>query len=212
MDKQQESLEAIKEIRNMMEQSSRFVSLSGLAGVVVGCFVVLAVMLFCYQWDISLFHGAYYLHALDAQGNLEPAFVNSMLAYAVGILLISFCTGMFMALRNARKKGLPSWNPATKRMFINLMIPLATGGILCLIMLYQKQIAFLAPFTLIFYGLALIHSSKYSIDHIRFLGLMEIILGLIGCWMVDDGLLIWTLGFGVLHIIYGITFYLKFEK
>lgn len=212
MDKQQEQLEAIKDIRNMMERSSKFVSLSGMAGVIVGCFVILAVTLLCNQLDISIIHSTYYIEAISKKDVSGHSYLTVLMTYALVMLIVSFLTGMFMAMRRARKLGIPVWDAATKRMFINLMIPLVTGGILCLIMLYHQQIAFMAPLTLIFYGLALVNASKYTIDHIRMLGLMEILLGLIGCLMLDYSLLIWTLGFGVLHIFYGITFYLKFEK
>ena len=58
--------------------------------------------------------------------------------------------------------------------------------------------------TLIFYGLALVNASKYTITEIRSLGVIEISLGLVSMWWIGHGLLFWSIGFGILHIVYGI--------
>ena len=65
---------------------------------------------------------------------------------------------------------------------------------------------------LIFYGLALINSSKYTFFEIRYLGIAEIVLGLIASVFVSSGLILWAAGFGLLHIIYGIIMYYKYER
>ncbi len=44
MQDQQANLDHLKEIRNMMERSSRFISLSGLSGVFVGTFALLGAL------------------------------------------------------------------------------------------------------------------------------------------------------------------------
>jgi hypothetical protein len=71
-----------------------------------------------------------------------------------------------------------------------------------------------APSTLIFYGLALVNASKYTLDDIKYLGYCEIILGLLnGIWMsAGNGLLFWCIGFGFLHIVYGVFMHLKYNK
>ena len=69
-----------------------------------------------------------------------------------------------------------------------------------------------APATLIFYGLALVNCSKYTIGEIKYLGLLEIALGLISAIFVGKGLFFWAIGFGVLHIIYGTVMHFKYNK
>ncbi len=96
-------------------------------------------------------------------------------------------------------------------MIINLLIPLVAGGIFCLILIYHKLLFLIASATLIFYGLALINGSKYTLHEIRYLGISEIFLGLLASVFTGYGLVFWTIGFGVLHIIYGILMYLKHE-
>jgi hypothetical protein len=44
------------------------------------------------------------------------------------------------------------------------------------------------------------------------LGICEIGLGLIASIYMGYGLLFWAVGFGVLHIIYGIVMYMKYER
>jgi len=70
----------------------------------------------------------------------------------------------------------------------------------------------IAPVMLVFYGLALINASKYTLNDIRYLGYAETVIGLIACFFVDYGLLAWTIGFGALHIIYGLMMFYKYEK
>ena len=115
-------------------------------------------------------------------------------------------------MRKAKRKGLPVWDSTAKRLLLNLLIPLATGGLFCLVLLYHRQVGMIAPATLIFYGLALLNASKYTLNDIRYLGILEIIIGLIASVYIGYGLLFWAVGFGVLHIVYGIVMYSKYEK
>jgi hypothetical protein len=112
----------------------------------------------------------------------------------------------------ARKKQLPVWDHTTKHLLGSLLIPLGTGGIFCFILWYHGLVLLIAPVTLIFYGLALLNSSKFTVPDIRYLALAEIVLGLLATLLLDDWLFIWAIGFGVLHIVYGIFLYVKYEK
>jgi hypothetical protein len=94
----------------------------------------------------------------------------------------------------------------------NVAIPLITGGVFILIMLYNGHFGLAAPASLIFYGLALIQGSSNTFDEIRYLGFCEIILGLISAFFPGYGLIFWALGFGVLHIVYGVIMYNKYDK
>ena len=103
------------------------------------------------------------------------------------------------------------WDSTARRMVISLFVPLATGGIFCLILLYHHLVFLMAPSTLLFYGLALINASKYTLHEARVLGISEVILGLMAAWLVGYGLLFWAIGFGVLHIFYGLMMYFRYE-
>lgn len=207
-----EQLDALKDIRNMMERSSRFLSLSGLAGVVVGIFALAAVVVTHFLLKSAA--GGMDYPTLFRSGN-DLAIRESLpllLFIFMGILAVSLLTGSLMAIRKAKRLHLPVWDATAKRLAINMFIPLATGGILALILLLQGNYGLLLPVTLIFYGLALVNASKFSIEDIRQLGILETLAGLCAAAFPHLGLLLWAVGFGALHIIYGIWIHSKYER
>ena len=54
------------------------------------------------------------------------------------------------------------------------------------------------------YGLALVNGSHYTLSHIRYLGLAEILLGLLALIFIGQSLYIWMLGFGLFQMVYGL--------
>ena len=211
MDKQFQTLEEIREIRSIMERSSRFQALSGIAGVVIGIFAIAGIAIAYAALGLS-FDGVAY-DAL-AQSQYAPMLSNGvfLLIDALIVLILSALAAIFFAAKNARKKNLPLWDNAARRLFVNFAIPFAAGGTFCAILLYHGHTDLVAPSTLIFYGMALLNASRYSIDDIRYLGIIEIIIGLLAAVFIGHGLIFWALGFGLVHIIYGTRFYFKYEK
>lgn len=212
MSKQPDHLDTLREIRTLMERSSRFQALSGLAGVVVGMIALAGVAAAYIFMKLPLTGDGYQQLAVRADGSLDPAFVRFLLADAVAVLLTSLTVGIAMAVRKARKQQQPVWDMTARRLAANLFIPLVAGGMYCLILLKHGHFGLLAPVTLLFYGLALVNASKYTIDELRYLGLLVVLTGLLAAYWPDYGLLFWGIGFGVLHIIYGLTIYFKYEQ
>ena len=93
-----------------------------------------------------------------------------------------------------------------------MAVPLIAGGLLILILIAKGLIGLIAPFTLLFYGLAVYNASKYTYEEVKVLGLFQVGLGLISAYFVRYGLLCWALGFGVVHIIYGIYMNYRYER
>ncbi len=211
MNKNNEELQALSEIRSLMERSSRFISLSGLSGVFAGLFALLGVWIVCWRYNLSIWIPGYYQLAILDNGELNTGFSLFVFAVAMGVLIASFLTGIILTKRKAKEQDQSIWDPIAKRLLINLMIPLITGGLFCLVLIYHGFVGLLAPVTLIFYGLALINASKYTLEDIRYLGICEIILGLLASYYIGFGLLFWAVGFGLFHIIYGIVMYKKYE-
>lgn len=197
----------LSEIRSMMEKSSRFMALSGLSGVLAGVYAMVAAYL---AYKIFYFSDEIIYNSI-AYGELSDNVIK-LVALATATLILALLTGLFFSYRRAKAHQQKMWDATAKRMLINLAIPLFTGGIFVLIMFSKGAIGLIAPATLIFYGLALVNGSKYTYTDIRYLGIFEIVLGLISCYFIGFGLLFWTLGFGVLHIIYGAVLYFKYEK
>ena len=212
MNKQQEQLETLREIKSYMERSSRFLSLNGLSGVIIGIAAIMGIVAAYLYLGLSPGEPGYYNFATGENGEPVHSFYTFMFTDAILVLIISLLAAGLLTIRKARKKGAPAWDFSARRLLFNLAIPLVTGGLYCLALLYHGQIAFVAPATLIFYGLALVNASKYAIDDLRYLGTGQIITGFVAALVPDYGLLFWVFGFGVLHIVYGITMYLKYEK
>jgi len=194
-------------IRSMMERSAKFISLSGLSGVLAGVYALIGAVAayFVAHYPISAFDYRQY------SINERDTFFK-LLMIAASVLVASLTTGILLSNKKAKKHGLKFWTPASQRLFINLAIPLVSGGILILIMLFTGHFGLAAPASLIFYGLALIQASSNTFDEIRYLGFSEIILGLISAAVPGYGLIFWALGFGVLHIVYGGIMYNKYDK
>jgi len=212
MSKEKEQLDTLSEIRSLMERSSRFISLSGLSGIFSGIFALAGAVAAYYYLKLGLTSNNYYEFAWRDDQTFNPDFFNFFLIDGLLVLFASLATGIFLTVRNSKKQGIKIWDNTAKRLIFNLFIPLATGGFFCLVLLYHGLIGLVAPATLIFYGLALINASKYTLDDIRYLGICEIILGLIASLYIGYGLFFWAIGFGALHIIYGSVMYFKYER
>lgn len=207
-------LEAIQDIRNMMKKSTRFLSLSGLSGVFAGiyalvgayiAYIMLGEFAASFRDDVSRDAG------MSLKERLFGLYVDYVLL-AAAILVASIVTAYVFSNRKAKREGHKLFDHTAIRVLINLCIPLVAGGLFCVALLYHGAIVFIAPCMLLFYGMALINASKYTYDDIRYFGICEIILGLINAFNLGNGLLYWSLGFGVLHIVYGAVMWFKYER
>ncbi|SDX92630.1 hypothetical protein [Flavobacterium degerlachei] len=202
-DKHQEDL---MHIRSMMERSSRFISLSGLSGVFAGL--------------SALVGGTYVYLRLKNLGidylTSENSFYDKDLVlefFLVALIVLFFALtfGIYFTLQKSKKNNHPIWTSTTKNLVINLAIPLCVGFVFCLSLLIHNLFVFIAPVTLLFYGLALINAEKYTFSDIKYLGYLELILGMLSLFFIGKGLLFWIVGFGVLHILYGIILFKKYK-
>jgi hypothetical protein len=211
MEEQNDHLKTLTEIRSLMETSTRFLSLSGLSGVFAGSFALLGAIAAYLFLNLGLCSDNYYIFILGNNGFNVSALIF-FIVDALSVLTLAIVFGLYFTARNARKKGQPIWNQTVKKLVINLFIPLITGGLFCLALLFHHTVYFIAPSMLIFYGLALINASKFTFSMVRYLGLSELLLGLAACFFIGYGILFWALGFGVLHIVYGMLMYNKYER
>jgi hypothetical protein len=219
MTDEKEQLEAIADIRNMMERSTRFLSLSGLSGVFAGIFALAGAGAAYMRLEKALFAAEYTDSLPMLTGPVTSGAIGRgagtftfIFADAVLVLLASLLVGFFFTYRKAKKKGLKVWDGSSRRMAFSLFIPLAAGGIFCLELLHHQMISMVAPATLLFYGMALLNAGKYTFNDIRYLGITEIVLGLVAAWFHGSPLLFWAIGFGLMHIVYGASMWLKYER
>jgi len=194
----------LAEIRSMMERSSKFLSLSGLAGVMAGIYALAGAYI------------AYGVYNFNPDEMVYRSFESSSLPIviflAIATLILAIGTAILLSYRKANRRDEKAWNATSRRMIATMAVPLTAGGIFILILLSKDLIGLIAPSTLLFYGLGLYSASKFTYDDLKYLGLIQMALGLMGTWFIEYGLLLWAVGFGVAHIGYGIYMHLKYER
>lgn len=188
-----------------MNRTTRFISLSGLSGVSTGI-VALAGAYLAYQ---TVFSGSDYLSYQAVE--ISRGDLNNLLLIAIGTLFLAIGGALFFTSRKTKKQNHRVWDIQSRRLLINLLIPLITGGVFCFMLLLKGFVGMLAPLTLIFYGLALVNGSKYTLPEIRNLGIIQVVLGLAAFQFVELGVLFWALGFGVVQIVYGLIIQVKYR-
>ena len=197
----------LAEIKSMMERSTRFLSLSGLSGVMAGIYALIGAGM-AYYW-IYYPNPPYGFRTSYIQ---ESQTLTNLLLTAFAVLALSLGTGWALSQRKSQRSSSKLWTAASKRFFSALLIPLVTGGIFSLALISRGYLIIVAPATLIFYGLALINASHFTLSDIKYLGYCELVLGVATAFFPGYGLLTWTLGFGVLHVIYGTVMYYKYDR
>jgi len=203
-------LRDIKEIKQMMSQSSQFLSLSGLSGILAGIYALI---------------GAYFANSLFENFEKSKIIIDKKYYYPsneeitlqllfIAFLVIAFSilTGIVLSHFKAKKQGEKLWNISTKKLLINFGFPLITGGLFALLLVKKEYYELIAPTTLLFYGLGCINASKNTFRDVRYLGITLVLIGLISTYNDGYGLLFWALGFGVCHILYGSIMYFKYDR
>ncbi len=213
MENSKQHLEALSGIKDLMEKSTKFISLSGLSGVIAGITALIGAFIANLRID-------HYLNSTFTKTRLEMYLSENLMEdlavelfiIATIVLVISVTFGILLTMRESKKNGQHIWGKNSKLLLINLIVPLVAGGIFCLILMYHGLFYLLAPATLLFYGLALFNCGKYTLGEIKYLGILQIMLGLISAVFIGKGLLFWSIGFGILHIVYGALMHFKYNN
>ncbi len=201
-----QSLETLHDIKRMMERSSRFISLSGWSGITAGI-CALAGAAFARQ-RINHYYQSEYRQLTGAITKLK----YDLITIAILTFVAAFILAIFFTYLKSRKEGVAIWGATARRLMWNTFLPLACGGFLIWHLIENDGYGMVGPASLIFYGLALVNGSKYTMGEVRWLGYGEIILGIVNLWFPGRGIIFWSLGFGVLHIIYGFAMWWKYER
>jgi hypothetical protein len=200
--KEQDHARDLLEIRAMMERSSKFVWLSGWAGIIAGFFALAGTYIAYAVFDFNP----------DAIDYRPADGMQNIILLGIAIWVLAAASAVLLSYNQARHRGERLWNATSRRLLMNIAVPFCAGAILIVILIAKGMIGLIAPFSLIFYGLALHNASKYTYGEVRIMGIIQVILGLIGSYFVEYGLWLWALGFGVVHIIYGIYIHFKYNK
>jgi hypothetical protein len=210
MDSKLKYVDDLKSIKKIMEESSRFLSLSGLSGLFAGLTALIggAVAYFLILKSNTLISDGYFMNlSIKETGNIRIQLILDALL----VLIIAIGVSIYFSFRKSLRKGLKIWTPVSRRMLINLLVPLVTGGIFIIILYIETQWQLIVPAMLVFYGLALVSAGKFTYNEVFYLGLFEILTGLVSAIFPGYGIFFWCFGFGILHIAYGLFMYRKYE-
>jgi len=194
----------LAEIKSMMERSTRFLSLSGLSGVLAGVYALLGAAL--------AFYWIYIPNGSPESTNLPNSLLLNLMIVGLVVMLLAVGTAWLFSQKKSKRISQKIWTPSGKRFILSLFIPVAVGGLFCVALIFHEYFLLIVPATLVFYGLGLVNASQFTLSEIKYLGYCQLLLGLISAFLTDYGLIIWVLGFGVMHIIYGTLMHLKYDR
>lgn len=199
--------EELADIKSMMEQSTRFLSLSGISGILAGIYALIASAL-AYYWI--------YFPEFPIGNQIYEVYQNGKITHLMlmGLLLLSLTivTSWAFSRQKSNRNAYPIWTPASKRFVQALAIPVISGGMFCIALIHEGQLILAFPAMLLFYGTGLLNASSFTLNNLKYLGYGQLILGVIAGFVPEWGFVLWTLGFGVFHVIYGSLIYSRYER
>jgi len=192
-------IEDLKEIRSLMEKSTRFLSLSGWSGIMAGVYALI---------------GAYFAHDYASSEHFiaNPNDQFRFLFIGLNVMAAALITGFILTSQKAKKNNQTIFNKTALRMLAHIGFPMVVGFFVWLAFALQGGEQYMAAMFLIFYGLGLINGSKYTLNDIRVLGVANVILGIFALFFTQYGLYFWAAGFGLGHIVYGAYMWLRYER
>jgi len=208
MPNRNEPIQALEEIKQIMDRSSRFVTLSGWSGVAAGICALAAAWLAAKRLNGYVINEADYAPSPVSDNNLN----HDLLLLAIITFAAAFFFAFLFTYLRSRKTGVPVWGFTARKVMINVAVPMIVGALFIWRITDIGMYGLVTPSCLIFYGLALINGSKYTVSEVRYLGYLELVLGIVNLWETRYGLYFWAAGFGVLHILYGIVMWNKYER
>jgi len=197
----------LADIKSMMEQSTRFLSLSGLSGILIGTYALISSAIAYYWIYFPDYPIGESLSEVYGNGNLTP-----LMYLGLGVLGISIATSWWLSRQKSKRNSHQLWTAASRRFLQALFVPVLAGGLFCIALIHQGMLTQAFPAMLLFYGAGLLHASSFTLDNLKFLGYGQIILGVLNAFLPDWGLLLWALGFGVFHLLYGLLVYFKYDS
>lgn len=210
METSRKHLEDLNEIRQIMERSTKFLSLSGWSGIFAGLFAIIGVVVAYIYLDGGNIYYDENLRMLSGDRQISPRVF--LVGDAIVVLILALFSAYYFSLRKAKRMGEKMWSPVTRRLLFHLAVPLVTGGLLSLVLIWQNNVNLVAPLTLVFYGIALVNAGKFTHREIIWLGLAQVVTGLAAAIWQEYGLYFWGIGFGLYHIIYGTALFLKYDR
>ena len=201
-------LRDIAEIRSIMERSTKFLSLSGFAGIGAGAIALVGAWA---AWEMFTADGIV-LNYDATVADLQPDTRISLVLLGVVVLALALVIAWFFSRRLIRRHAEPVNGTVMRQLVLSFAVPILVGAILTLLLFYHGPLWPVVPSMLLFYGLGLFSAGSFTFGEVRTLGMIEILLGLAAALLPEFGLYFWAAGFGVFHIVYGLLFFRKYHQ
>ena len=212
MNNGKEPAQALEEIKQMMDRGSRFVSLSGWSGIAAGICALIAAWVADKKLDQYGINKIDYSKSGYTNNGDFLQFQRDLVILAVITFIAAFSLAFLFTWLRSRKTGVPVWGFTARKVIINVAVPMIVGALFIWRITDLGVYDLVAPACLLFYGLALINGSKYTVSEVRYLGYLQVLLGITSLWVTGYDLYFWAAGFGALHILYGVMMWNKYER
>ena len=146
------ALESVNEIKELMEKSSKFISVSGLAAILAGIYALA---------------GAYIATLVITPETYLIVTLEFMAIIALSVLAAAAVTAGILSYCKSKKTGQSFFSRLTYRALWNFSLPMLTGGALCISLLLHGYYDILSSVMLLFYGLTLVNVSKFTLSLIH---------------------------------------------
>ncbi|MEP3969927.1 MAG: hypothetical protein ABJM08_13010, partial [Nonlabens sp.] len=138
-------LDDIKEIKSLMNKSTRFISLSGMSGVMAGIYALIGGVFGYFIIEKARENGT--RDTLDrlttTPWDQNPSL--QILVVAAIVLFMAVLTAFFLTKAKASKHKQKIWTKQSIRLVVNFMVPLNIGALFTLALLQYHLIGLVAP-------------------------------------------------------------------
>jgi hypothetical protein len=177
---ERQAQEALAYIRQTMESASTFTALSGWGLVAVG---VVGLVAAAFAWRSGV---AENLHVW------VPAALGGVI-----------CAGIANAGK-AKRLDVPLWSGSLRKVAWVMTPALAAGAFLTLALVNAGARHLLPGTWLALYGAGVTAGGTFSVRAIRWMGIALVLLGGVALQAPSQGVILLALGFGLLHIVFGL--------
>mgnify|MGYP001558868681 CR=1 FL=1 len=195
---QDQAFRALAEIRDVIDRSTRYSTFSALSGFIAGG-VALAGSGLC---GLS----PEFVGARPADGRME------FVAVWGAVFVIAALSLVLLTAMKARQRGEPVWTPIARTAFASVLGPGLSGLAGSMALVLGGHFALLPGLWLTFYGCGLWAVSFFAPLFLRVLGIVFMAFG-IAAWLLPDQAALWLgLGFGGLHLVFGVIVLTRYRK
>jgi hypothetical protein len=176
------ALEHLRVIRQTMERSSAFTAVPGWGIALMGVTALIAAPLAFRQ--------------RTAEGWLAAWLIEALVAATLALIMMH---------QKATRLGTEILSISGRKLFVGLLPALAAGGLLTIALMRSGPVGMIPGVWLVLYGVAVMQAGAFSVRTVPAMGAAFVVAGAVTLtvpWLWANVML--AVGFGVLHMIFGI--------